>query len=148
RKGPAGRPAAQEDRAGGHSALSGARDVGAAEAGDRLAGERGPGRVATGRARRRGLSRRAAPRDTKPYGPPQGEAFFRRKPPQPGVKGVCGERTPGKQAVARARSGWRGNVAKFVAADKGRSEGFHVKTEGGTQVASRGPTWRSATPLV
>jgi hypothetical protein len=25
---------------------------------------------------------------------------------------------------------------------------FHVKIESGTQVASRGPTWRSATPLV
>jgi len=25
---------------------------------------------------------------------------------------------------------------------------FHVKTESGTQVASRGPTWRIATPLV
>jgi len=25
---------------------------------------------------------------------------------------------------------------------------FHVKIESGTQVASRGPTWRIATPLV
>src|SRR5262249_43891824 len=48
RAGPARRPAAQEDRGGGHGALPGARDVGAAEAGGHLAGERGPGRVAAG----------------------------------------------------------------------------------------------------
>jgi hypothetical protein len=27
-------------------------------------------------------------------------------------------------------------------------ENFHVKIESGTQVASRRPTWRNATPLV
>jgi hypothetical protein len=27
-------------------------------------------------------------------------------------------------------------------------ESFHVEIESGTQVASRGPTWRIATPLV
>lgn len=55
---PAWRPAAEEDCAGRHGALPGARDVGAAEARDRVAGEGGPGRVAPTRARRDGSTRR------------------------------------------------------------------------------------------
>jgi hypothetical protein len=34
---------------------------------------------------------------------PRGKAFFRRTLPQPGAKGVLGERTPGRQAVTIAR---------------------------------------------
>ena len=86
RAGPAGRPAAAEDRPGGHGPLPGAGDVGDAAARDHLAGERGPGRVT------------------------------RLTFPEP-----------------RAR---------------GRSDQLHVEIESGTQVASRGPTWRIATPLV
>ncbi len=36
-----------------------------------------------------------------------GEAFFRRKPPQPHGKGVCGERMPDKQTVTIAPPSWR-----------------------------------------
>jgi hypothetical protein len=45
RAGPARRPAAEEDRAGGHRSLPGACHVGAAEAGHPLGGEDGPSRL-------------------------------------------------------------------------------------------------------
>jgi hypothetical protein len=37
---------------------------------------------------------------------------------------------------------------KLCATSKERFDRIHVKIESGTQVASRGPTWRNATPLV
>src|SRR5262249_22549914 len=80
---PARRPPAEEDRGRGDGALPGAGDVGAAKAGHRLAGERGPGQVAPIRARREGWTQRRESGDTRPWGSPEGEAFFRRKPPQP-----------------------------------------------------------------
>src|SRR5262249_58473788 len=97
------RPAAQEDRGGGHGALPGARHVGAAEARDRLAGERGRGPVAPARTRWEGSTKRAASGDTRPWGSPEGGGVLSPQSPSAPVKGDCGERTPGKQAVASGR---------------------------------------------
>ena len=43
--------------------------------------------------------------------------------------------------LAQGATQWMGGYEQ-------RFDAIHVKIESGTQVASRGPTWRNATPLV
>jgi hypothetical protein len=42
----------------------------------------------------------------------------------------------------------RKNIQGTGGESQAANRSFHVKIESGTQVASRGPTWRNATPLV
>src|SRR5262249_30093365 len=54
--------------------------------------------------------------------------------------------SPGKDSCTLAKDGTQ-QTGDGQEVTRSASKRLPVKVEGGTQVASRGPTWRSATPL-